>query len=196
MFVGGWTLDAAEAVCDLGDEAQALRHLSALVDKSLVQQTNSHDEPRFTMLETVREYALERLEQNGEMGRSRRRHAGFSCGLRRRKSGRRGGRCRGHGWTVSRQSTTICALPWTWSLGPAGDTETGLRLTGALSHFWYMREHHSESRTWLESAGAERRHRTRQATRRRRAAGLVPGRARSVPHAGKGEPCSIPCVER
>ena len=40
----------------------------------------------------------------------------------------------------------------TWSLGPGGDTETGLRLTGALSHFWYMREHHSESRTWLESA--------------------------------------------
>ncbi len=196
MFVGGWTLDAAEAVCDLGDEAQALRHLSALVDKSPVQQTNAHDEPRFAMLETVREYALERLEQNGEMGRSRRRHAGFSCGLRRRKSGRRGGPLQG-AW-LDRLETEHDNLraALTWSLGPAGDTETGLRLTGALSHFWYMREHHSESRTWLKSAGAERRHRTRQATRWRRAAGLVPGRARAVPHAGKGEPCSIPCVER
>jgi tetratricopeptide (TPR) repeat protein len=39
-----------------------------------------------------------------------------------------------------------------WSLSPGGDTELGLRLTGALSRFWYMREHHSESRMWLESA--------------------------------------------
>jgi predicted ATPase len=112
MFVGGWTLDAAEALCDLGDEAEALRHLSALMAKSLVQQTNAHDEPRFTMLETVREYALEWLEQNGEMERSRRRHAGFFLRLAEEEErASRGGRCRGHGWTVSRQSTTICALP-------------------------------------------------------------------------------------
>lgn len=58
VFVGGWTLEAAEAVCDVGDEVEVLRHMSALVDKSLAQQTNVRHEPRFTMLETVREYAL------------------------------------------------------------------------------------------------------------------------------------------
>ena len=196
MFVGGWTLDAAEALCDLGDEAEALRHLSALMAKSLVQQTNAHDEPRFTMLETVREYALEWLEQNGEMERSRRRHAGFFLRLAEEEERASRGRCRRRGWDRLETEHDNLRAALTWSLGPAGDTETGLRLTGALSHFWYMREHHSESRTWLESALERQRYRTRQATRRRRAAGLVPGRARAVPHAGKGEPCSIPCVER
>ena len=66
MFAGGWTLEAAEAVCDVGDEAEVLEHLSALVDKSLVQQGASDGhEPRFTMLETVREYALGLLEKAG-----------------------------------------------------------------------------------------------------------------------------------
>ena len=77
VFVGGWTLDAAEAVCDIGDETGVLRHLSDLADESLVRQTNTHDEPRFSMLETVREYALERLVQDGEVERYRRRHAGY-----------------------------------------------------------------------------------------------------------------------
>jgi predicted ATPase len=68
VFVGGWTLEAAEAVCGVGDEAEVLKHMSALVDKSLVQQqANIQHEPRFTMLETVREYALERLEDSGEL---------------------------------------------------------------------------------------------------------------------------------
>jgi predicted ATPase len=77
VFVGGWTLEAAEPVCDVGDEVEVLRHMSALVDKSLAQQTNVRHEPRFTMLETVREYALERLEESGELDRLCRRHAGY-----------------------------------------------------------------------------------------------------------------------
>jgi predicted ATPase/DNA-binding XRE family transcriptional regulator len=76
VFVGGWTLETAEAVCDVGNDAEVLQHMSALVHKSLVQQqANINHEPRFTMLETVREYALERLEENGELERLRRRHA-------------------------------------------------------------------------------------------------------------------------
>ena len=67
MFVGGWSLDAAEAVCG----PQALDGLAALVDHSLVVSRRQ----RFGMLETVREYALERLEQQGETAEYRRRHA-------------------------------------------------------------------------------------------------------------------------
>ena len=152
VFVGGWTLDAAEAVCDIGDEAEVLRHTSALVDESLVQQTNAHDEPRFTMLETVREYALERLEQSGEMERSRRRHAGYFLRLAEEEERESRGPLQG-AW-LDRLETEHDNLraALAWSLGPWGDTQTGLKLTGALSHFWYMREHHSESRTWLKSA--------------------------------------------
>lgn len=67
VFVGGCTLESAEAVCEAGDEAEeVIQYMSALVDKSLVQQqANIQHEPRFTMLETVREYALERLEESG-----------------------------------------------------------------------------------------------------------------------------------
>jgi len=67
VFVGGWSLDAAEAVCG----PDALDGLAALVDHSLVHRRGQ----RFGMLETVREYALERLEERGETPAYRRRHA-------------------------------------------------------------------------------------------------------------------------
>ncbi|MFN8475838.1 MAG: tetratricopeptide repeat protein [Anaerolineae bacterium] len=79
VFVGGWTVEAAEAVCP--DETWArsgkatpsslraedvLDALESLVAKSLIRQEPAHDEPRFSMLETIREYALERLTESGE----------------------------------------------------------------------------------------------------------------------------------
>jgi predicted ATPase/DNA-binding SARP family transcriptional activator len=73
VFVDGWSLDAAEAVCG----PQALDGLAALVDQSLVVRRRQ----RFAMLETVREYALERLEARGETAEYRRRHAEALAGL-------------------------------------------------------------------------------------------------------------------
>src|SRR5215210_3236044 len=152
VFVGGWTLEAAEAVCDVGDEVEVLRHMSALVDKSLVQQANIHHEPRFTMLETVREYALERLEESGELERLRRRHAGYFLELAEEEERASRGPLQ-RAWLdrlETEHDNLRAALEW--SLTSQGDTELGLQLTGALSHFWYVREHHSESRMWLQSA--------------------------------------------
>jgi predicted ATPase/class 3 adenylate cyclase len=80
VFVGGWTLEAAAAVCNAeGDLSLAvLDGLAALVDQSLLRQEAATDgEPRFVMLELIREYALERLEQSGEADLVRRQHAGF-----------------------------------------------------------------------------------------------------------------------
>src|SRR5215218_139761 len=153
VFVGGWTLEAAEAVCGVGDEAEVLEHMSALVDKSLVQQqANIQHEPRFTMLETVREYALERLEESGELERLRGRHAGYFLELAEEEERESQGPLQG-AW-LDRLETEHDNLraALAWSLTSQGDTEIGLQLTAALSHFWYMREHHSESRMWLESA--------------------------------------------
>src|SRR5260221_14155309 len=71
VFVGGCTLQAIESVCAAlndGDEAgQVVDRIASLIDKSLVQQTEPEgDEPRLVMLETIREYGLERLTVNAE----------------------------------------------------------------------------------------------------------------------------------
>jgi tetratricopeptide (TPR) repeat protein len=153
VFVGSWTLEEAEAVCDLGDEAEVLQHMSALVDKSLVQQRaiDGH-EPRFTMLETVREYALERLEESGESERLRRRHATYF--LKLAKGEERASQGPLQRLWLDRLETGHDNLraALSWSLDSKGDTDMGLQLTGALSHFWYVREHHSEARMWLQRA--------------------------------------------
>ncbi len=153
VFKGGWTLEAAEAICNVGDEVEVLRHMGALVDKSLAHQHGGTQyEPRFAMLETVREYALERLEESEEAEQLRRRHAGYFLGLAEEEERASQGPLQ-RAWLdrlEAEHDNLRAALAW--SLSPRGDTEMGLRLTGALSHFWYMREHHSESRMWLQSA--------------------------------------------
>src|SRR5215217_2576473 len=153
VFAGGWTLEAAEAVCGVGDEAEVLEHMSALVDKSLVQQrAGDWDEPRFTMLETVREYATERLEESGELGRLRRRHVAYFLKLAEEEERASQGPLQ-RVWLdrlETEHSNLRAAL--SWSLASKDDTRMGLRLTGALSHFWYVREHHSEARMWLQRA--------------------------------------------
>ncbi len=86
VFVGGCTLQAVEAVCaapDNGDEAgQILDRITSLVDKSLLQQTEQEGgEPRFVMLETIREYGLERLTANGEREAARQAHGAYYLAL-------------------------------------------------------------------------------------------------------------------
>ena len=153
VFVGGWTLEAAEAVCDTGDETEVLQHVSALVDKSLVQQQASiWQEPRFTMLETVREYALERLEESGESERLRRRHATYFLELTEEAERASQGPLQGVWLDRLEAEYDNLRGALAWSLTPQGDAEIGLQLTGALSHFWYVRGHHSESRMWLQNA--------------------------------------------
>ncbi len=153
VFAGGWTLEAAEAVCDVGDEVEVLQEMSALVDKSLVQQrANDQDEPRFTMLETVREYALEQLEESGELERLRRRHAIYFLKLAEEEERASQGPLQGVWLDRLETEHDNLRAALAWSFSPQGDTEMGLQLAGALSHFWYVREHHSESRMWLQRA--------------------------------------------
>jgi predicted ATPase len=152
VFAGDWTLGAAEAVCDFGNRAEVVEHVSALVDKSLVQQTHVQHEPRFAMLETVREYALERLEKSGESEVLRRRHAAYFLKLAEEEERASQGPLQ-RAWLdrlETEHDNFRAAL--SWSLAPQGDTEMGLQLSGALSHFWYVREHHSEARMWLQRA--------------------------------------------
>jgi predicted ATPase/class 3 adenylate cyclase/Tfp pilus assembly protein PilF len=156
VFAGGCTLDAAEAVCDPGGDLPlgALDGLASLVDKSLVlpdEETSS--EPRFAMLETLREYAAERLAASAEAAAIRRRHLAYYLALVERAEPR----LRGPQQTVwldrlEREHANLrAALMWcTEAPGAAGRAEMGLRLAGALWRFWDVRCYVVEGRWWLE----------------------------------------------
>jgi non-specific serine/threonine protein kinase len=153
VFAGGWTLEAAEAVCGVGDEVEMFEHLTALVDKSLVQQRSSdRPEPRFGMLETVREYATERLEESGDLESLLRRHAAYFLKLAEEEERASQGPLQRVWMDRLEIEHDNLRAALSRSLAPQGDMDMGLQLTGALSHFWYVREHHSEARMWLQRA--------------------------------------------
>jgi tetratricopeptide (TPR) repeat protein len=156
VFVGGWTLDAAAAACDVdGDLRQdVLNELQSLVDQSLLKRVEDADgEPRFAMLETIREYALERLVASGEADSIRRRHAEHFLALAESAEPRQ------RGAMLSPASQARLELEHdnlravcTWSLIGHGDSEIGLRVAGALWLFWWMRGHYQEGSRWLDIA--------------------------------------------
>lgn len=153
VFVGGGTFEAAEAVCntslDLGIDL--FEGLSSLVDKNLIQRMDSLDsEARFTMLETIREYALERLAASGEEAAARRAHAAYCLVLAEEGNPELNSAERG-AW-LARCDLEVdnfrSALDWLFS---TRDLDWGLRLCTALFRFWEMREHLTEGRARLET---------------------------------------------
>jgi predicted ATPase/DNA-binding winged helix-turn-helix (wHTH) protein len=162
VFVGGCTLEAAEAVCntslDLGIDL--FEGLSSLVDKNLVQRVDRTEaEPRFAMLETIREYALECLADSGEQSAVRRSHAAYCLVLAEDGNPELSPADRTR-WLAQCDveiDNFRFALDW---LFQTLDLDWGLRLCVALFRFWDMREHLTEGRTRLETvlrlAGGER----------------------------------------
>jgi predicted ATPase/serine/threonine protein kinase len=153
VSVGGCTLEAAEAICntsrDLGIDL--FDGLSSLVDKNLVQRMDRSDsEARFTMLETVREYALERLAASGEEAATHRAHAAYCLVLAEEGNPELNPEERSL-W-LSRCDLEIdnfrSALDWLFA---NHDLDWGLRLCMALFRFWDMREHLIEGRARLEA---------------------------------------------
>src|SRR5262245_54122968 len=153
VFVGGCTLEAAEAVCavegDLGIDV--LDGLGSLVDKSLLRQGEQEREPRFGLLETTREFALEHLQASGELGDLRRRHAAYFLGLAEEAELklRTAEQDRWMARLESEHDNLRAVLAW--SQTEAGEAQTGLRLAGALGWFWYVHGHHTEGRRWLDA---------------------------------------------
>jgi len=153
VFVGGGTLEAAEAVCntnrDLGSDL--FEGLSSLVDKNLIQHAGRAEvAPRFTMLETIREYALDRLTEAEERSATRRAHAAYCLVLAEEGNPELSPADRAR-W-LTQCDTEIdnfrFALDW---LFQTFDLEWGLRLSMALFRFWDMREHLTEGRVQLET---------------------------------------------
>ncbi len=148
VFVGGCTLEGAEAVCDTkGDlNLDLLDGMASLVDKSLAQQVEqAEDESRFVMLETIREYALEKLAASGEEASTRRAHAAYCLVLAEEVATDQGGGEWLESFKLERDNFRA-ALEW---LTQTGNAEWGLRLGTALFRFWEMCEYLAEGRNSL-----------------------------------------------
>jgi predicted ATPase/DNA-binding SARP family transcriptional activator len=143
VFSGGWTLDAAEAVC--GEDTLPL--LAALVDRSLVGPAR---DGRFTMLETIREYAGERLAESGEEQRLRAAHAGWALRLAEEGEPELIGSAQERWFErfEAEHANLRAALEW----GLEHDPDLALRLAGALWRFWHHRAHLVEGSGWLRRA--------------------------------------------
>ena len=141
VFSGGWTLEAATRVAgDRVDEFEVLGHITRLVDKSLVtMDREAEGESRYSMLETVRQYALERLNEGSEADAARTRHLAFYLALAEQAQARLAGRDQ-RMWLrrmALDQENYLAAHAWC-DQSPTRAVE-GLRLVGALRRFWLVR---------------------------------------------------------
>jgi predicted ATPase/transcriptional regulator with XRE-family HTH domain len=151
VFVGGWTLEAAETVANLDGALDVLDGLAALADLSLVRLDESGSEPRYRMLETIREFAQERLAASGEEVSLRKAHAAYFLELAEQTNLHLSGpgqRARLHRLEVELPNFRA-ALD---TLDASGDHDVHLRLAGSLGDLWWMRSHLAEGRAYLERA--------------------------------------------
>jgi predicted ATPase/DNA-binding CsgD family transcriptional regulator len=145
VFRGGCSLDAIEAVCQPGD-LDLLAGIESLCDKSLIRRMPAPDgDPRFTMLQTIRDFAKERLEQGGEGRATRRRHAEYFLAQAQQ---------------ANRELHSSQQIEWLrrlevehdnlraaldWALADRAPL-LGLELAGRLGWFWFLRNHAAEGR--------------------------------------------------
>jgi predicted ATPase len=154
IFVGGCTLEAAEAVCSAAVDLSVpvIDLVASLLDKSLLQQSDRDgDEPRLLMLETIREYALERLVDSGELEATRERQALYYLALAEQSEPELFGHLQ-RLWMdrLTRDAENFrAALQWSQT---HHRKEQLLRLAGNLGHFWYMCGRFSEAMLWIETA--------------------------------------------
>ncbi len=157
LFSGGSTLEAVEAVCDpRGDlPVDALEGVSSLLDKSLLRQEEGQGaEPRFMMLETIREFALEKFEDSSDAEAIKRAHVEYFLALAEQAEpklwGPEDAACLDR---LTREHDNMrAALSRALEFESA---EPALRLAGALRWFWNMGGYYGEGRTWLEAALAK-----------------------------------------
>jgi predicted ATPase len=150
VFVGGCNLEGVEAVCDTQSDLDLdlLDGMASLVDKSLVRQIEQASvESRFRMLQTIREYALEKLAANSEEAFTRRAHAAYCLVLAEEEATEKSVEAAESLERFGLEHDNFrAALEW---LTQTGDVEWGLRLGTALFRFWEVRELLAEGRERL-----------------------------------------------
>jgi predicted ATPase/DNA-binding SARP family transcriptional activator len=140
VFSGGFALAQAAQVCRYENQTAALDVIDQLASKSLLTVEISSNGTRYRMLETIRQYAASRLDEMGETGQARERHAGAFLDLAEREQDFA---------VLSREQDNLRAA-LAWALSHEGDT--GPRLARALGGFWQARGLPLEGQAWLERA--------------------------------------------
>jgi predicted ATPase/DNA-binding CsgD family transcriptional regulator len=152
VFAGGWTLEASEAVGsgDGVEEREVLDVLSGLVEKCLVVTKRGHDGGvRFRLLEPIRQYALEKLEERGEVEDTKLAHARYFLALAEEAEPELLGPRETQWYNRLEEEHDNMRAALSWSLEGA-DPELGLRLAGAIWWFWQRHGHLSEGLRWLD----------------------------------------------
>jgi len=157
VFADGWTLDAAKAVCSAASEGgqpvEVLEACSLLLDHHLIQRTEaelaSGTAARFTMLETVREYAWEQTHTHQEVPAIERAHAAYYLALVEEAKPHLRGPEQGRWFARLEDEHNNLRAALRQAIA-SQEIAQGLRLAGGLSRFWASRGYFSEGRTWLE----------------------------------------------
>jgi predicted ATPase/DNA-binding CsgD family transcriptional regulator len=153
VFQGGRTVQAVEAVCVHGLRLDALDGLELLLNKGWLQREEAPKGTlRFVMLETIHDYAREKLQEHEEIEAMRTRHAGYFMALMEQAEPHlSGGRhqLRWMGRLEAEHDNLRTALKWALE---GGDVELGLRLAGALGWFWFRQGHYADWQRWITHA--------------------------------------------
>jgi len=147
VFAGGWIFEAAEAICS---DLDVLTLLSQLVNKSLVTMDDEGDEPRYRLLETIRQYARDKLMDTGEAAEMRNRHLAYYVQLAENSEQELFGNVALQ-W-VNRLEAEYDNLRTAIEWGMDNDLLAVLRIAGALPNFWFRRGYESEGNKWIEDA--------------------------------------------
>lgn len=176
VFAGGWSLEAAEAVCS-SEQLSAdaiLPNMAQLVAKSLVLAEEQHGEMRYAMLEMICQHAADKLRESAEEEVVRGRHRDWLLGLADQAEEAVWGPAQVE-WLdrLERDLDNIRSMLH-WAI-ERGEIESGLRLAGALWRFWQVRGHVGEGEQWLEQLLALAGHEMRTAGRAKalKAAGFL-----------------------
>jgi tetratricopeptide (TPR) repeat protein len=163
VFAGGWTLEAAEEVCSVDalsapnsggtiEECEVLDLLTALVDKSLVLVDDQGEAVRYRLLETVRQYARDRLMESGDSDTVRERHLDHFLAFAEEAEPKLEGPDQVDWLARLELEHDNFRAALEWCNGEAGTAEAGLRLVGALGPFWSVHGHINAGRIYLAEA--------------------------------------------
>jgi hypothetical protein len=152
VFVGGFTLEAAEAVCNPGGRLDILEGLTSPLNNSLLRHEDvAGGESRFGMLDTIRSYALERLRESGEMAALQQQHTRYFGGVILNQAASQLFSAKALYWLnwLEREHDNVRVL-LTWTRTAPPGVELAASLVRAFNWFWYRRGHFSEGRMWAE----------------------------------------------
>jgi predicted ATPase len=148
VFSAGFTLDSAEAVCAPGLDLDLMEGIEALVDHSLLRHQERDGRIRYRMLETIREFGVQRLQASGEADEVRRQHAWRMVQMAEAAEPKLLRKDRTQLDRLEEDHDDIrAALRWSIE---GGEVEAGLRIAGALWRFWQLRSHLAEGLVWTD----------------------------------------------